>query len=294
MENTFITKLKHFGLIVCLDMQRIPSFDIAKAIALGAVIFGHCSFGGAPTSLVDFSYSFNMPTFFFISGYFCKKEPLGAGAIKKSASSLLIPYAITSALLIFLLAMRAALLPSEQVLPTVATRIVAALYGSGGVFPGMPEGVIAIGAIWYLWALFWGKILPASINETKWPGILAIVLFIVGVQTKDMIWLPLSIQPALCAVLFMLAGQKAREAGLFDKGALPPVLWVCALMTWLHCGAFYGQLYMVSNTYQHGAIDVIGGICGAAVLIKLGGLASERLPAATRFLVWTGRNTRDI
>lgn len=51
----------------------------------------------------------------------------------------------------------------------------------------MPEGVITIGAIWYLWALFWGKILLASINETKWPGILAIVLFIVGVQTEDMI-----------------------------------------------------------------------------------------------------------
>lgn len=129
----------------------------------------------------------------------------------------------------------------------------------------MPEGVIAIGAIRCLWALFWGKIPLASINETKWPGILAIVLFIVSVQTKNIIWLPLSIQPALCAVLFMLAGQKAREAGLFDKGALPPALWICALMTWLYCSALYGQLYMVSNTYQHGAIDVIGGICGAAV-----------------------------
>lgn len=146
----------------------------------------------------------------------------------------------------------------------------------------MPEGVIAIGAIRCLWALFWGKIPLASINETKWPGILAIVLFIVSVQTKNIIWLPLSIQPALCAVLFMLAGQKAREAGLFDKGALPPALWICALMTWLYCSALYGQLYMVSNTYQHGAIDVIGGICGAAILIKLSGLASERLPAATR------------
>lgn len=131
----------------------------------------------------------------------------------------------------------------------------------------------------------------ASINETKWPGILAIVHFIVGVQTKDMIWLPLSIQPALCAVPFMFAGQKAREVGLFDKGALPPALWICALMTWPYCGAFYGQLYMVSNTYQHGAIDVIGGICGAAVLIKLSGLASERLSTATRSLAWIGRNT---
>lgn len=61
-------------------------------------------------------------------------------------------------------------------------------------------------------------------------------------------------------------------------------------MTWLYCGAFYGQLYMVSNTYQHGAIDVIGGICGAAVLIKLSGLASERLPTVTRPLAWIGRN----
>lgn len=48
---------------------------------------------------------------------------------------------------------------------------------------------------------------------------------------------------------------------------------------------------MVSNTYQHGAIDVIGGICGAAVLIKLSELASERPPAVTRFLAWIGRDT---
>lgn len=63
----------------------------------------------------------------------------------------------------------------------------------------------------------------------------------------------------------MFAGQKAREVGLLDKGALPPALWICALMTWLYCGAFYEQLYIVGNTYQRGTIDVIGGICGAAV-----------------------------
>lgn len=120
-------------------MERIPSFYIVKAIALGAVIFGHYSFGGTPTSLVDFSCSFSMPTFFFISGYFCKKEPLGTKAIKKSTSSLLIPYAITSTLLIYLPAMRATLLPSERILSTVTTWIVAALYGSDGVFPDMPK-----------------------------------------------------------------------------------------------------------------------------------------------------------
>lgn len=150
------------------------------------------------------------------------------------------------------------------------------------MFINIFERVVEIGVIRYLWALFWGKVLLTSINEAKWLGILAIVLFIMGVRTKDMAWLPLSIRPVLCAALFMLVGQKAREAGPFDKGALPPALWICALMTWLCCSALYGQLYMVSNTYQHGAIDVIGGICGAAILIKLSGLASERLPGATR------------
>lgn len=89
----------------------------------------------------------------------------------------------------------------------------------------------------------------------------------------------------------MFAGQKARDASLSDKGALSPALLICALMMWLYCGAFYGQLYMVSNTYQHGAIDVIGGICGAASLIKLGGLVSKQLPAVTRLLAWIGRDT---
>lgn len=106
-----------------------------------------------------------------------------------------------------------------------------------------------------------------------------------------MIWLPLSIRPALYAVLLMFAGQKVREAGLFDKGALPPALWIRALMTWPYCGTLYGQLYMVSNTHQHGAIDVIGGTCGAAILIKLSGLASERLSTATHLLAWIGRNS---
>ena len=49
-------------------------------------------------------------------------------------------------------------------------------------------------------------------------------LFIIGVQTKDMIWLPLSIQPPLCALPFVFAGQKALEANLFGKEALPPAL----------------------------------------------------------------------
>lgn len=235
-----------------------------------------------------------MPTFFFISGYFCREERLDAAYVRKNFRSLIFPYIVTSIILVIFCGIRAAVLPGEgHVLTTMCSWVVAALYGSGGVFPGMPEGVIAVGAIWYLLALFWAKLLLASIREFGHSGLLSLILFIVGVQTKDAIWLPLSIQPALCAVLFMYVGQEARKLSLFNKGRIPSLLWICIGMTWLYCAAFYGQVYMVSNTYQHGAIDVIGGICGAMVMVKVGeGIANARhLRLIESFLSWIGRNT---
>lgn len=272
-------------------MKRLTSFDIAKAIALIAVVIGHTSFIGVPQSIVDFCYAFDMPLFFFVSGYFCRRSPLTRKYVEKNAKALLIPYVITAVIVIVFMTARAAILHEAGIISTAASWFIAALYGAGGVYPGMPEGIIAIGAIWYLLALFWAKLLLSAARETKWPALICIVLFIVGVSTKDSIWLPFSIQPALCAVLFMYVGQIAREEGLFARGAIPWLLWVCMLMTWLYCGLFFGKLYMVSNTYAAGAIDVIGGLSGSFCVIKAVELVERRAPSISRFFAWMGRNT---
>lgn len=271
-------------------MGRLVSFDIAKAIALICVIVGHTSFAGVPQSLVDFCYSFDMPLFFIVSGYFCKVQPLDGAYVKKNARGLLLPYVITSIIVIVLMAVRAAIL-SEGIRSTAISWVVAALYGAGGVHAGMPAGVIGIGAIWYLLALFWAKLLLAAAHQTKWPWLVSLCLFIVGVSTKDAVWLPWSIQPALCAVLFMWIGQQVKANGLLQKGALPGLLWVCMVMTWLYCGAFYGQLYMESNMYAHGAIDVIGGVAGSLCVLKFSELVLSKVGPLTSFLSWFGRNT---
>lgn len=161
----------------------------------------------------------------------------------------------------------------------------------GGLHHGMPEGVIGIGAIWYLLALFWAKLLLTSVNQTKWPGLLSLCLFIVGIGTKDYMWLPWSVQPALCAVLFMYVGQKVRQEKLLARGAISPLLWICMFMTWAYCAAFFGHLYMESNSYGNGAIDVIGGICGSLCLLKISELVIARMGPVATFLSWIGRNT---
>lgn len=273
-----------------MQKKRLPEFDIAKAIALVAVILGHTSFLGFPKSIVDFCYSFHMPLFFIVSGYFCRTDvKLDTAYVKKNAKALLVPYAITCCIVIVLGALMACFATHANVWATVVKWTEASLYGAGGEHPGMPEGVVGIGAIWYLWALFWGKLLLAEINRMPNPFVISLALFVVGVSTTGIIWLPFAIQNSLCAVLFMHVGQIIRSQDLLHR--IPPLLWICALCTWLYCGAFFGHLYMESNYFQHGAIDAIGGVCGTLCLIKFGEILSNRAPSVARPIAWLGRIT---
>ena len=78
--------------------ERDYFFDNARALLIFLVVFGHLmepyrSSSGFITSLYLTIYSFHMPGFLFISGYFAKKAGQ-AGYIEKLSKKLLIPYFI--------------------------------------------------------------------------------------------------------------------------------------------------------------------------------------------------------
>mgnify|MGYP003369192578 CR=1 FL=1 len=268
-------------------MNRILSFDIAKAVALLAVMFGHCAFAGAPTSLVDFCYSFHMPLFFIVSGYFCSESArVDADYVRKNARTLLVPYLVTC-IVIILGGALLALLTGSNPLDEALKWTIAGLYGAGGVHPGMPAGVIGIGAIWFLWALFWGRLLLAEIDHMPHPFVISCALFVVGVSTTGIVWLPLGLQNALCAVLFLHVGQYLRKTDLVHR--MGPMLWTCAAATWLYCGAFCGHLYMEGNSFGNGLLDVIGGICGTLCLLRIAEALERRVPRAARVVARIGQ-----
>lgn len=278
-----------------VGLARIPSFDIAKGVAVSAVIVGHTSYAGVPQSVVDFCYSFDMPLFFLVSGFFCKKvDSIDFAYVRKNAKALLLPYLVTGVIIIALMAVRGLFFEDESVLSNILRWTVAALYGSGGTYAGMPEGVVGIGAIWYLFALFWAKLFLAAANASRCPLPIVIGCFVVGYSTGDSFWLPWSIQPALCAVAFLYVGQKVSECDILGKGALHPLVWALMLFAWLCCGINYGQLYMVSNTYAHGAIDVVGGLAGSLCVIKGAELASCVAPSLVRPIELLGRITLPV
>ncbi len=50
--------------------QRKNWVDWAKVLGMFFIIYGHCF----PETMTNFVYAFNVPVFFLISGYLCKKS----------------------------------------------------------------------------------------------------------------------------------------------------------------------------------------------------------------------------
>ena len=77
--------------------NRIDYFDIAKGMGMILVIIGHMPLKNR--YLINFIYSFHMPLFFIISGYFFKYRE-NKECIKNIFKKLILPYFITCILII--------------------------------------------------------------------------------------------------------------------------------------------------------------------------------------------------
>ena len=238
--------------------KRYPEFDVAKAIALAGVIIGHSIYLGTPDRLASVFYSFDMPLFFIVSGFFSKTEAkLTPDYVKKNAKSLLMPYLITCVGVIGCSFLGAVLTGKANPTEIANHWFMASLYGCGGITPTTPAFVSAIGALWYLFALFFGKMLLTVVNQFRHPTIMALGFFFCGNVLAQIIWLPWSILQALSATLFLYIGQIIRKHALLEENSIEPICWLFMAGIWGYSALHFGKLYMVTNTYVNGTQDVI-------------------------------------
>lgn len=136
-----------------IDNTRIEAIDIAKGLGLITVVFGHLfTYGGKISTII---FSFHMPLFFFLSGYFFnpnKETNFEKYAIKKF-KSLILPY-IVFCFIGFLFSVA---IPSWRVGLSWHT-LVEVFYLTS------PES-LHIGQIWFLVCLFWVEILAFIIYK---------------------------------------------------------------------------------------------------------------------------------
>ena len=127
--------------------KRNVSIDIAKGIGILLVIIGH---GAIPSWCKDAIFSFHMPLFFILSGYFFRNEtPLVR--MRKDAKRLLLPYVVTIAVITLYM-----LIVHQVIKRDGWYYIINTLWL--GIYPtGAPGGLNFSGPVWFLFALFWTK-----------------------------------------------------------------------------------------------------------------------------------------
>lgn len=235
---------------------RLQYVDVAKGIGILLVVIGHMF---PVHSIVASIYSFHMPLFFILSGFFLNSESSVKSMFVRGCKMLIIPYAFT-ATMTFLLSL---IIDRENSLNTfwgiflVDCKI--------GTF-----AVNSIGAIWFLICLFISRII-ALVALKKTNGVLvvftlAVILLFYSNYHKD-IKLPLCVLEAIVTSIFVLVGFYIRKSNLLDKNFDVKLLFVVTIFFFSF--ARYVPIASRINLYPLGTINILISSCLSYLLIVL-------------------------
>lgn len=237
-----------------------------------------------------FVFSFHVPIFYLISGYFLKENQTVKEFAKQKARQLLLPYVITC-ICIILWGAGASILHTDSwqnAMDAVRTWLAASLYGSGTIERTEPFYMGQIGAIWFLPALFFGLLIVKFFVQYRHGYIGILVTAYVGYKTTDMIWLPLSIQAGMVAAFFIYIGYLARKHQLLEASPNPVILSGLTAI-WFACVLFGGKVYLVRNYFENGILDVLGALAGSYLVIYVAKEIEKRAKWTTTALGYIGK-----
>lgn len=196
------------------DKGRIEYFDMAKGLGMMCIIAGHMGINIVNRCV----YTFHIPFFMLISGYFISTNNSIKNFGKKRVKALTIPYAVTCILLMVAELINCAIHKNGKVLNKIFGIFVSGVYGSGNERNLSPSGIEPIGAIWFLPALLWAAILVRWAIENRYGWIVIVLWSVAAFWSAQYIWLPFDVQAAGFAAIYVFIGAFARKRQFsFDK-----------------------------------------------------------------------------
>ena len=270
--------------------NRRQDLDIARGIAIICIVLGHL--GSAEIN--RFVFTFHVTIFYLLSGYLLKEKDSLKVYLRKRSRSLLAPYVVTCCVIIVLAVLLNSCVGSPKPVRDVLLRWVgASLYGAGDNY-SEPFVIHGIGAIWFLWSIFWAGLFmqiilkrPVSIRL-----VLVGVLFLFSNLSRKWFWFPLSIQAGGTAVLFLYLGYLGKEIVPAFHGLRKEIraaLMTGAFWIWIAFIRDFRSFWLVHCDCGRGVIDIAGSICACCCVIKISGLIGKTGGAAAKGLAYLGR-----
>ncbi len=257
--------------------KRDAAIDIAKAIGILLMILGHCN--GLPHLVRNFIFSFHMPLFFILSGYFYKPKNLKDVVIGGN-KHLVKPYLITSFFCIFLCLTACDLNLAEA-------KIIGMIMSNGGWANEMFGATLPyIGPIWFFLALYWCKIFYAYLRQRTekclfFSFVISTIALVIG---KYIVNLPLGILTGFCGMVFYSMGdywnRKMKEPIKTPYLIISLIVWaLCIWKAHLELASFDCNLYPIS-------------MFAAFIGTYFTYLVSKKFPSFLHpIFIWIGQNT---
>jgi len=200
--------------------KRIEYLDIAKGIGILLVVLGHNDFEVISLFIQRLIYSFHMPLFFFLSGYFINTSVPFLDFFKKRFNALLKPFFFTIFLIYF-----TSISFEKMGFNTAITRTVKSLYGSGHYLDWVQlwflPHLFAVSLYAFLFItlvsrlrnrwLTWGILLATLAIAV--PFLNAFYPFAISILGKEyeLFGLPFSLDLVLASGFFFILGNEIRQ-----------------------------------------------------------------------------------
>lgn len=280
-----------------IKSRRLEWVDVARGIAMLCVIFGHMNVGPIKTVI----FSFHMPFFFLVGGYFQRKKEFGL-FLKSSAKRLLVPYLFTGCCLVALScacnALKIYLQSTDVWQPRhlLVEWIKALLLGSGGRKDFLLiHSEITVGAIWFLLAIFFSQLCVNVLAEKPLGFLWISALAAIGIFSADFFWIPLSIQSAAVASVFVAIGYLYKQKGhdlteLVKNKYIVVTCFGIWLLYVVLTFVFPPRLSIAAAKMPKGPLDYIGSTAGTIVILWISHILS-RVSIMRGFLSWFGKNS---
>lgn len=252
-----------------LSQNRIESIDIAKGIGILLMVMGHTGFGDEFDKFIN---TFHMPLFFFVSGYFYRPDKTRdfKQYLVHQINVLIVPYIIFA---IF-----------YEILHYFFTGEFSIHYFLKSLVSSNHNRIDVAGALWFLLALFSGKILYCLV-EHRIKGILnqTIVISIISFTAMTLrrfdLMFPLCIDTALSMLIILHVGYLLyifRDKRLLHRlSTLSPLVIVILIIVFFASGLINENVLVRRNKYGIEVLYFISCFCGIILTMNISQLLSR-------------------
>ena len=266
--------------------ERLQWADISKGIAILLMVLGHLSI---PHFLRNMIFSFHMPLFFIISGYFIRSFSFSLN-VKKGIKQLIVPYTVACGLSLFMAEWQY-ILPLKRIQFSMSTFLdivrqycISWIYGISFTST-MFKNIMSVLVVWFLVCLFFSKLIFAlvgSVSRNKyWLFGMSVLISWGGYYIGHKIgFLPYSFDVAMFSVLYLFFGWYMAtyhgsykfdfQVNIIDGELKEKLIFLFFVIIWI-IGLKTGGIELAVRKYPYYPLCLLTSIAGSMLVFYLAG-----------------------